>query len=214
LIDSGWQLKPLHRLLMTSGVYLRDSNYDADAAAVDPENRLLWRFAPRRLEAEAIRDTLLAVGGELDVSMFGPGTLDEGMKRRSIYFMVKRSALIPMLQILDAPEPLVSVGERPATTIAPQALLFMNNRQVRAAATGLARRAVAAGGGDLATGVRQAYQIALSRDATEQELSAAMAFLADQIQSYRHDGAADPNGAAMIDCCQILLSLNEFAYVQ
>ena len=84
-----------------------------------------------RLEAEVIRDQMLAVSGQLDSTMFGPGTLDANMKRRSIYFMIKRSRLVPMMQIFDSPEPLVSVGSRPATTIAPQALMFMNNRQVR-----------------------------------------------------------------------------------
>ena len=75
-----------------------------------------WRFAPRRLEAEIIRDAMLAASGMLDRTMYGPGTLDEGHTRRSIYFMIKRSKLIPMLVIFDTPEPLVSVGRRPATT--------------------------------------------------------------------------------------------------
>ena len=84
---------------------------------------------------------MLAVSGELDHTMYGKGTLDEGMKRRSIYFFIKRSKLIPMMQVFDAPEPLVSVGGRPATTIAPQALFMMNNplviEQSRKAATRL-----------------------------------------------------------------------------
>ena len=96
-----------------------------------PNNLLLWRFSPRRLEAEIIRDSLLAVSGQLDETQFGPGTLDEAMRRRSIYFMIKRSKLIPFLQVFDTPEPLASVGQRPSTTIAPQALIFMNNPRVR-----------------------------------------------------------------------------------
>ncbi len=82
---------------------------------------------------------MLAVSGELDRTQFGPGTLDDGHKRRSIYFMVKRSRLVPMMQLFDSPEPLVSVGERPSTTIAPQALHFLNNPHVRTWSTTFAR---------------------------------------------------------------------------
>ena len=88
-------------------------------AMVDPENTLLWRQNLRRLEAELIRDNMLAVSGTLDRTLYGPGTLDEGHTRRSIYFMVKRSKLVPMMQLFDQPEPLVSVGDRPSSTPAP-----------------------------------------------------------------------------------------------
>src|SRR6185295_13063019 len=87
---------------------------------------------PKRLEAEAIRDSLLFVSVVLDTNMFGPGTLDEASRRRSIYFTVKRSRIIPAMQAFDAPEPLVSQGSRPITTVAPQALFLMNSPNVRA----------------------------------------------------------------------------------
>ena len=112
-----------------------DSKADADS-----EHKLFWRRQSVRLEAELIRDAMLAVSGQLDTRMYGPGTLDEGMNRRSIYFTVKRSQLIPMMMVLDWPEPLVSIGARPTTTIAPQALLFMNSPQARKYAEGFARR--------------------------------------------------------------------------
>jgi hypothetical protein len=101
----------------------------------DPLNKLHWRRTPARLQAEVIRDSLLKMSGLLDTKMYGAGTLDERMKRRSIYFMIKRSRLIPTMQLFDSPEPLVSQGSRPSTIIAPQALHFMNNAQVREAAT-------------------------------------------------------------------------------
>src|SRR5205085_4976401 len=113
--------------IMMSAAYREDSSIDAAKVAVDRDNKLCWRRPARRLEAEAIRDSLLAVGGALDERMYGPGTLDEGSRRRSVYFTVKRSKLIPMLVIFDAPEALSGIGERPTTTIAPQALYLMNN---------------------------------------------------------------------------------------
>ena len=93
-----------------------------------------------RLEAESIRDSMLAVSGTLDRTLYGPGTLDEGHTRRSIYFMVKRSKLVPMMQLFDQPEPLVSVGSRPSTTIAPQALAFLNSPHIRGYAHNFAKR--------------------------------------------------------------------------
>jgi hypothetical protein len=136
LIRNEWRLKSVHRLLMTSATYMQSADPVAESAKKDPDNRLFWRRTPRRLEAEAVRDSLLDVGGLLDRKMYGPGTLDENMTRRSIYFFIKRSRLIPMMMVFDAPEPLVSQGERPTTTIAPQALLFMNSPLVRKAAAG------------------------------------------------------------------------------
>src|SRR5262249_51084247 len=127
LIRNGWRLKPIHKLIMTSAAYAESSARDERKEAKDRDNHLFWRRPGLRLEAEAVRDSLLAIGGMLDTTMYGPGTLDEASRRRSIYFTVKRSKLIPMLQVFDAPEALVSLGERPATTIAPQALLLMNN---------------------------------------------------------------------------------------
>src|SRR5437879_7951528 len=127
LIRGGWRLKPLHKLIMMSAVYRQGGEFDEAKFKLDPENKLCWRHAPRRLEAEVIRDSLLAVTGMLDRRMFGEGTLDQGMTRRSIYFTIKRSQLIPMLQLFDVPEPNASVGRRPSTTIAPQALVFLHN---------------------------------------------------------------------------------------
>ena len=116
--------------------------FDPAKAAVDPGNRLFWRHEKRRLEGEVVRDALLACGKILDERMYGPGTLDETQRRRSIYFTVKRSKLVPMMQVFDAPEALSSIGNRPSTTIAPQALLLLNNPNVRNCARAFARRLV------------------------------------------------------------------------
>ena len=121
---------------------MQDSRYDEARAKIDRENVFLWRYTPRRLEAEPIRDALLAVSGRLDSSMFGPGTLDPNMRRRSVYFFIKRSQLIPSMMLFDWPEHLVGIGQRASTTTAPQALMFMNSPLGRASAEGLAARVV------------------------------------------------------------------------
>lgn len=207
LVREGWHLKAIHKLLMTSAVYLESTERQAAGERIDPDNRLLWRRDPRRLEAEAVRDSLLDVGGLLDRKMYGPGTLDEGMVRRSIYFFIKRSRLIPMMMVFDAPEPLASQGGRPTTTIAPQALVFMNSPLVRRAAAGLARQIRQ---GD----VTAAYRKAIGRDPDPAESLRASQFLDAQAASYRASGAPDPEGAARVDFCQALLCLNEFVYVE
>ena len=110
------------------------------APKIDRENVFRWRYTPRRLEAEPIRDVLLAFSGRLDSSMFGAGTLDPNMRRRSVYFFIKRSQLIPSMMLFDWPEHLVGIGQRASTTTAPQALMFMNSPLGRASAEGLAAR--------------------------------------------------------------------------
>jgi hypothetical protein len=210
LIRGGWRLKPIHRLLMTSAAYTQGSTFDPDKAKADPDNRLLWRRVPRRLEAEVIRDSLLAVSGRLDRRMFGPGTLDRKQPRRSIYFFVKRSQLVPMLVLFDAPDGLQGVEVRPTTTTAPQSLLLMNNELVRDCARSFARRLGPGKGAGL---VRPAYELALGRAPSPRELAAGQRFLKEQAASYSEDGRPDPGGLALADFCQVLLGLNEFIYV-
>jgi hypothetical protein len=136
--------------------------------------------------------------------------------------MVKRSKLVPMMQLFDAPEPLVSVGNRPSTTIAPQALLFMNNAQVRGYARSFSRRVLREedGGSETPTAeqwkrcIARCYAIALGRSPTKQELSDNLAFLQSQAESYAKTGKADAAELALADVCQVLMSLNEFVYVE
>jgi hypothetical protein len=213
LIKNNWQLKPLHKLIMQSAVYTQGAEFDAGRAKLDPDNRLLWRYSPRRLEAEVIRDSLLAVGGLLDGTLFGPGTLDERSRRRSIYFTVKRSKLIPMMQVFDCPDGLQGVGERPRTTIAPQALLLLNNQNIREAAQGFAKRAAPTPETDWATAVKASYLLAVARQPSAEELDEALAFLNQQAASYMAAGKGDGRAFALTDFCQILMCLNEFVYV-
>jgi hypothetical protein len=210
LVRHGWRLKRLHRLILISAVYVQDGHFDEARARSDRENVYLWRQAPRRLEAEAIRDAMLQAAGALDLRMYGQGTLDPNMRRRSVYFFIKRSQLIPMMMLFDWPEHLVSIGQRSTTTIAPQALLFMNSPQGRQYAEGLARRLEGQAAGPA---VERAYRIAFGRAPAEAERRLALDFLARQADAYRRAGRADAEQRARVDFCQTLLSMNEFVYV-
>src|SRR5439155_2522972 len=174
LIQNHWQLKPIHKLMLTSATYQQNGEVDARREKIDPDNRLLWHRSPQRLEAEIIRDAILAVSGRLDETQFGPGSLDEGMRRRSIYFTIKRSKLIPMMVQFDAPDSLQGLGRRPQTTIAPQALLIMNNSQVRAAAVGFASRVAPLTGGSESDAIKSAFQLALGRSPDRDEVKDAL----------------------------------------
>lgn len=211
LIRQGWRLKSLHKEIMMSAAYMQSAEFNSAAAQVDPDNTLLWRKSPRRLEGEVIRDAMLAVSGALDPRMFGPGTLEEGQRRRSIYFTVKRSKLIPILLLFDSPEPLQSMGNRPTTTVAPQALLLMNNPHVRSWARQFAQRITPIARHSLSDGVQSAYLLALGRSPSAHELADTTSFVRDQMASYKKDNALE---MALADLCQTLMSLNEFVYVE
>jgi hypothetical protein len=214
LIRNGWKLKPLHQQIMLSAAYMQSSQFDAADAKIDPENTWLWRRDPQRLEAEVIRDNMLAVSGALDRTQFGPGTLDEGHKRRSIYFMVKRSKLVPMMQLFDQPEPLVSVGGRPSTTIAPQALALLNSPHIRGYAHNFAQQLLPAYEMSPAEAVRLGYLTAIGRQPDDEELTASVAFLIAQEKSHSLDDNAKSHELALADFCQVLFGLNEFVYVE
>jgi mono/diheme cytochrome c family protein len=211
LIAGGWRLKPIHRLIVTSSVYMQDGRYDESRASVDRENVLLWRRAPRRLEAEPIRDAMLAVAGRLDRRMFGPGSLEVEMPRRSVYFFIKRSRLIPMMMLFDWPEHLVSIGQRSTTTTAPQCLAMLNSSLARHCAEGFAGRV--AGEESFDAAVARAYRIAFGREPTEAEARLAASFLASQQSLYTRDGRPDPARAALVDFCQAMIGMNEFIYI-
>ena len=211
LIEGGWRLKKLHKKIVMSSTYRQSADHNVVNHKVDPQNKLHWRRTPARLQAEVIRDSLLKMSGLLDTRMYGAGTLDERMKRRSIYFMIKRSKLIPTMQLFDAPEPLVSQGSRPATIIAPQALHFMNNGQVREAAVALAAKFEKKT--DDRGAVNLAYQTVVGRGPTESEKKSISAFMKTQAESYKAAGRNDARKLALADLSQVLFGLNEFIYV-
>ncbi|MDB5342291.1 MAG: hypothetical protein JWP89_668 [Schlesneria sp.] len=212
LIQQRWDLKSIHRLIVTSAVYRQSCEVDEQRASIDRENKWLWHRPRRRLEAEAIRDAVLAVSNQLDDRLYGPGRLDEGHRRRSLYFTVKRSQLMPSMTVFDAPDGTTPVADRPQTTIAPQALLLMNNPQTREASRQFAAKLQPIATKSLDEAVRVGYLTAVSREPATEELADAIAFLRQQSASY---SGTDPNAGlnqALADFCQVLFCLNEFIY--
>ena len=207
LIRNDWQLKSVHRLMVTSSVYMQGNEVLKKSAAADPENLLLWRRVSRRLEAEAIRDALLAVSGKLDRRMYGKGSLDQKNGRRSVYLTMKRSQLIPILQLFDAPDAMSSIGKREESTVAPQALTMLNSPIIREWTGALAKRIRPDDKTAVSDSIAAAYRLALGRKARAGELKRMTAFV-----EQRGDDAKS-RAAAFHDFCHVLLCMNEFVYV-
>jgi Protein of unknown function (DUF1549)/Protein of unknown function (DUF1553) len=203
LIRNGWRLKPIHKLIVMSETYRLGRLESAENEKIDPENRFLWRRHSRRLEAEAIRDNALAVGGMLDETMYGAGTLDEKSRRRSTYFTVKRSQLVPSMQVFDWPDTLTSLGHRTVTTTQSQALVFMNDAQFRQMAEGFAGRIM-----EEPDWIGKAYIIAYGRPPSNGERTLGEAFVRRQSESHGGDG-----NKALVDFCAALMSASEFIYI-
>jgi len=231
-VHSGWSLKRLHRSIMLSSTYQMSTDYNAQAAAVDPENRLLWRMNRRRLEAEAIRDSVLAVAGTLDLK---PGaaplliknrayvtstasnlTVEFNNAVRSVYQPIIRSALYEMFQAFDFPDPSALQGDRSTTTVAPQALFMLNSPFLDKHTEAMAARLIAEhpeGGTERMT---RSYALAFGREPTEQERGEAGQFLkeyASQLSSDEQAGARCEL-LAWKALCRVLLSSSEFLYVE
>ncbi len=180
-MEQGWSLKALHREIMLSSTYRQSSHFRKVAEERDPENRLLWRFSPRRLEAEVIRDALLATSGELNRAREGPGfrpfeirtfnthfydlmdSDEPEMNRRSVYRIVVRSGRDPLLEAFDCPDSAFKAPRRSITTTPLQSLALMNNSFVMRQADRLARRIAVEGKGELPAQVDRAYRLSLGR---------------------------------------------------
>ncbi len=213
LIAGGWRLKALHKEMMTSAAYMQSGEVDAEREAVDPNNSYLWHRSRQRLEAEAIRDSMLAASGMLDETMYGPGSLDESHKRRSIYFTIKRSQLIPSMMLYDAPDSLQGLGQRATTIVAPQALAMLNNQQVQTYAQALAARLAEEKHDSLEAAIQRGYQIALARPADTEETEQSAQFIRQATKLYEAAEHKEPQTQALADFCQVLFGLNEFIYI-
>jgi hypothetical protein len=168
-VAGGWKFKPLHRQILLSATYRQTARRQPPEVAqkTDPTNKYLWRFSPRRLDAEQIRDAMLAVSGELDLTAGGPAA-DANSSRRTIYTRKKRNTQDELLRSLDAPAGFFSTPERQSTTTPTQALLLVNGDWTLARARKLADRAKT---------IDDAWQLALGRRPTHEERQAAEAFL-------------------------------------
>jgi len=239
-VKGGWKLKPLHRLIMTSAVYLQGSAFDAAKAKVDPDNRLLWRQRPQRIESEILRDSILAISGTINPEMFGPAVKGPiaseaiqarnmkdpypkdvrdtpATRRRSIYMFHKRVVQSPLMQAFDGPDAQASCGRRVTTTVAPQALALLNDRFIRGRAEDLARRLAKEASHETTAQVRLAWRLVLSREPSVTELKSGTEFIqARSAQRSTRDTSqpeADARHLALTDFCQALFALNEFIYV-
>jgi hypothetical protein len=268
-MDGGWSLKRLHRSIMSSTVYRQGLLRNEKLASIDPENRLLGGFKPRRLESEIIRDAILAVSGKTNVKQFGPavpvmrdlaGEIVLGIERtnagiplpsiplngeefrRSVYVQVRRSRPLTFMQNFDAPLMEPNCEQRRSSTVATQALMLMNNNFIIQQSRFFAERVHQSAGSDPNAQIVHAWRLALARNPNAEERADALAFLQARTAHFRAhplppvpaapERPARPNagglagqvGPAALEAkspelealavfCQVLLSCNEFLYV-
>ena len=217
-IAAGWQMKPLHRLMMLSSTYRQASQSPQEKAfaTIDPANKLLWKWNRRRLDAEELRDSILAVTGKLNLKAGGPSVmasidpeLIKDLKRpqywvttkdktehnrRTIYMIYKRNLILPFMQVFDSPDTLLSCARRDQSTHAPQALELMNGDFTNRLAHDLASRIKA-------EGIDYAFQLIASRAPNPKERRLSMKYL------------DDPDPAALTEFALSLLNSNAFLYV-
>ncbi|HVX13269.1 MAG TPA: DUF1549 and DUF1553 domain-containing protein [Pirellulales bacterium] len=243
LVESGWDVKHIHRLLVTSAAYRQTSRVDSSpgsklAAERDPQNRLLWHARRRRLEGETLRDSLLCVSGAMNRRMFGasarpalpnglsksyawsPDERREDRDRRSVYVLAKRNLHYPLFEAFDQPDMHHSCPRRAETTTAPQSLALLNGELAIEQARRWSERLLARHGADLTALVSTAYRQAFGRPAAEDEIATAVAFVQSRLANGQ---AADEAGSsagggrsidnAVADFCHALINANEFLYV-
>jgi hypothetical protein len=219
LVASGWSTKHLHRLIVLSSTYRQSSTFDPAGGTVDPDNRWLWRWQPRRLEAEVLRDAALAASGELDLAQGGPSIAkDQEVQnvRRSLYQRQDRNDF-PQIQVFfDGPPASESCAQRPVSTVPLQPLFMLNNQFMVARAKALAARVAREAGADRQQQVVVAYRLALARGPDEQERAASEKFLGGATSLPPSPTVAQPLAVSpkLIHFCHALLNLNEFFYVE
>lgn len=239
-VEGGWSIKAMHRLVMQSNTYQMSNQTDAKALHNDPNNRLLSHMPRRRLDAESLRDAMLAVSGRLDPAigssdsaelLYREGEIIDPKRRffrpnrvqadhpyytqscrRSIYLPVVRNALPDVLALFDAADPNAVTAVRADTTVPAQALFLMNHPFVRDQAVAFARRLLDDKKATEAERIRTAYRLALAREPRAPELTDAITFL----EEYKRRASAKKlsSEAAWQSLCQMLMCCNEFLYVE
>ena len=254
-MDNGWKLKPLHRLIMTSSVY-RQSSVNPDSLSADPDNAYYGRMKLHRFDAETLRDSILAVSGKLNSERFGPpvpiarddaGRVVTGQQkvngngdptlvesigdrafRRSVYGEVRRSLPLTVLDVFDEPVMSPNCPARQESTVAPQALMMLNDPFVLQQSRYFAELLLAEHPNDPEAQIRRAWRLAYNIDPTEQELASTLGYLVTQAEQIRARVAsppsngktasrpleADPQTAALASLCQALFSANRFLYAE
>ncbi|MDP1798457.1 MAG: DUF1553 domain-containing protein, partial [Planctomycetaceae bacterium] len=227
---TGWSIKSLHRLIMLSRTYQQSSTRDSQVLAQDPTNDWLAGFPRRRLDAEAIRDSLLTLGGNLDLSPAGPHpfppqetwdfTQHKPFKaiyeshRRSVYLMTQRIQRHPYLAIFDGADPSTSIAARMTSTTPLQALYLLNDPFVHEQSRLIADRIIASSA-DIEARVGSAYELLFARPATTEEVTAAREFVAHADKLLRDDGVVEMKVESEVwqALIRALFRLNEFVYL-
>jgi hypothetical protein len=230
-VEEGWSIKKLHKLIVLTRAYQTASGDDARNAAKDPQNKYLWKFSPRRLDAEEFRDALLMIGGKLDTAMAGPHPfppeLDWGFtqhkpflanyetNKRSVYLMQQRIRKNPYLELFDGADTGAVTGHRPVSATALQALYTMNDPFFHDQADSLAVRVGMAYSTD-ADRLRYAYKLVFGRTPLPEEIRTAAGFLAETRKALRDVAVADDqqNRQAWANLMQVLFSSNEFLTIE
>ena len=230
-IEQGWSMKKFHRMLLLSATYQQSTTVNPEAIQRDPENKLWWRMNRRRMEVEAIRDSLLFVSGGLEDGMGGTQLMTPNRQyvtstanvnpvvyqtnRRSIYLPVIRSALFELFQAFDFADPSVLNGRRDQTTVAPQALFMMNSAFVLEQSRRLAQGLLVRSDLDPTTKIQQLYETTYGRTASTTEVDRAMAYLA----AFRNVAGTKVKAdelelRAWTSLCRAILAANEFLYIE
>jgi mono/diheme cytochrome c family protein len=229
LVDGGWRIKRMHKRILLSNTYrMSSAATNPKAREIDADNDLFWRQNLRRLDAEALRDSMLAVSGRLNPTAGGRGIFPplsrdvlatqsrpglgwgtssvEEQSRRSVYIYLKRTLMVPFLETFDYTNTAESVGTRPITTVAPQALLLLNSEFADSQSRYLAERIRHETGDVASKQIERLFRLALGRLPTASEAKIANELLKRKPAS---EGAADP----LCSLCLVVLNLNEFVYV-
>ena len=229
--ESGWSIKAMHRVMMLSSTYQMSTAWNKAAAESDPENRLLWRMNRRRLDAEAIRDSVLALGDSLDLSMGGSLLPTENRKyvtgtanidpvaykpkRRSVYMPIVRSALYDVFQAFDFADPSMLTGKRQSTTVAPQALFMMNSQIVSEQMRNMAMHLLRNNSLDDRARIRQAYIQAYAREPHNNEVLKCLTYLDQYTQAI---ASRQVENSARLQAwqslCRAIIASNEFVYIE
>jgi hypothetical protein len=231
-VRGGWRLKSLHKTIVLSSVYRQTSARRNDAERIDAGNELYWRANVRRLEAETIRDAVLAASGKLNRLQFGPPVLTgpdatkqivvgdgkpsaDGQEfRRSVYVQVRRSQPAYLLKVFDAPVMEPNCELRNNTNVAPQALMMLNGAFVVEQAEALALKIEKATGRNAQAQAAAAWQAAYGVEPSAEDLDEMTAYLAEQTQLLgKKSKASTPERAALASLCQVLFGSNRFLYV-
>ena len=226
--EDKWSLKKLQKRIMLTNTYQMSGKYEAKAANLDPDNRFLWRFPRKRLEAEAIRDSILSVAGTLDRKMGGTlmnfqpreyvtstasnDPIDYNGNRRAVYLPIIRSALYDVYTAFDFGDPSVMNGDRSSTTVAPQALFMLNSKVVMSATKVMAESTLKRTNFNDSQRIRQLYLTCYGRPATEAEVTISLGYLGRFQAVYAK--AKDPRMSAWQSLCKSLIAANEFIYVE